>query len=210
MKKALKIFALAFMTCSLLSSCGKKTTDPGSNGGSEFDDFPNSVGYQWIYEVHDSLMGVTDTVTVAIIDTITLVDIILAAVWVFTWNGSVDTQYVSVVNDTVSVYPTRDTSFLVAMYIYPVEVGASWTYRHRLGNATSIVDGSGAFSVDSVVYKNSLRIETEIRGIVFDDFSTCSVWLASGTGMIWMNLYEEFNYSLFAIQRWELIGFVSP
>jgi len=210
MKKVLIISALVFMTYALLSSCGKKTTDSVSNDGSEFDDFPNNVGCQWIYEVYDNLMGVTDTVTVAIIDTITLADIIPAAVWEFTWNGSIDTQYVSVVNDTVSVYPTRDISFLTAMYIYPLEVGTSWTYRHRLGNATSIVDGSGAFFVNSVVYRNSFRVETEIRGIVFDDFSTCSVWLASETGMIWMNLYEEFNYSLFTIQRWELIAFVSP
>jgi hypothetical protein len=210
MKKALIISTLAFMTWALLSSCCKKTTDPANIDGSEFDDFPNSVGCQWVYEVYDSLMDVTDTVTVAIIDTTTLADIIPAAVWVFTWNGSIDTQYVSVVNDTVSIYPTRDTSFLDAMYIYPLEVGASWTYRHRLGNATSIVDGSGVFSVDSVIYRNSFRIETDIRGIVFDDFSTCSVWLASKTGMIWMNLYEEFNYSLHAIQRWELIDFVSP
>ena len=210
MKKILVISILAFMTCALLSSCGKKTTDPAGNDGSEIDDLPNSVGCRWVYEVYDSLMDVTDTVTVAITDTITLADIIPATVWVSTWNGSIDTQYVSLVNDTVSVYPTKDTSFLDAMYIYPLEVGANWTYRHRLGNATCIVDGSGVFSVQSVVYRHSFRIETEIRGIVFDDFSTCSVWLAPRTGMIWINLYEEFNYSLLAIQRWELINFVSP
>lgn len=208
MKRTLMIFALVFTTCALLSSCGKKATESTSTEGSEV--FPNSVGFQWTYEVYDDLLEATDTITVTITDTLTLTNARYAAVWVYAWADTVDTQYVAVVDDTVSIYPTRDTSFLAATYIFPLEVGTSWTYRHRLGNATSTVVETGAFSVHSGTYQDCFRIDTEIRGIAFDDFSSCSIWLAPKTGVLWIHLYEEFNYSLLAAQTWELIDLVSP
>jgi hypothetical protein len=186
------------------------STNSAGGGRDVSGDFPNKIGCQWIYKVTDTLSETIDTVTVSVIDTTTLAEHLPASVWVLSGKDMIDTQYVRVVSDTVTIYPTRDISLLAAMYIYPLEVGESWTYNHRLGNATTIVDGSGVFVVDSVAFRNSFRVVTVVRGIVFDDISTYTVWLAPGTGMIWMNQFEEFNYSLLAIQRWELIAFTSP
>lgn len=202
MKNNFAISVLVFLLFASLLSCGKKTTEPTDEFGVE--DFPTSIGFQWTYEVHDSLTGVTDTVTVAITDTLTLAGVKPATIWVYTYIDAVDTQYVAVVSDTVAIYASWDTSVRTGMYIFPLEVGKHWSFGRGSQSFTSNVVEKDSNSVPAGTFPNAFHVETEY--VVLNGFARDSTWLAPNVGTVRMHRigslwFEQTN------QTWELLSY---
>ena len=215
MKNNFAISVLVFLLFASLLSCGKKTTEPTDEFGVE--DFPNSVGFQWTYEVHDSLTGVTDTVTVAITDTLTLAGVKPATIWVYTYSDSVDTHYVVVWGDTVLIYPGQDTTYMSAKYIFPLEIDKSWRYRwadhfrhgYFKGVATTTVVGEGLVSIPAGSFQNAFSLNTRIEGdVVFYDDGLCFLLYVLEVGVVCMHRIIGPDIDTASVwETWELISY---
>jgi hypothetical protein len=124
--------------------CSKRPTEPEPKRPPYF---PNTVGSQWVYEVHrarveqDTLWQYRDTVTVTITDTARMYDTGMAAsVWEYApkyW-GVTEGLYFTTMYGTVGVSPFDSAYELVNLYLatdsdipylrfqLPLEVGGTW------------------------------------------------------------------------------------
>lgn len=215
MRSRLTTLGFTFLLFSLLSSCGKKATEPIEKSRTE--DFPNSVGFLWIYEVYDSLAGATDTVTVEITDTLTLAGVKPATIWVYTYSDAVDTHYVVVWGDTVLIYPGQDTTYMSAKYIFPLEIDKSWRYRwadnfrhgYFKGVATTTVVGEGLVSTPAGSFQNAFSLNTRIEGdVVFYDDGLCFLVYVLEVGVVCMHRIIGPDIDTASVwETWDLISY---
>jgi len=120
------ILYFATVTSLLSLSCTKNNVHPSDS--SLTDSFPNKVGDQWVYKVTDSLKNITDTVTVTI--TGTLSDPISGrtfTVWQYQWPDKTDTQYVSIIADTIRFYYQLNNPVIANVYIFPLIVNNTYS-----------------------------------------------------------------------------------
>ena len=203
----------------LVSSCDRTSTDSSYTATTVdlldqklngVDYFPNTVGTRWDYQVYNFFTEEWEPVAVEIIgyDTLEGIDtIIQATVWESTWDYKVDTQYVVNFDNTVLVFPTIMGYAPVAMYKFPLEDGATWTYQHAYGMATTTVYALDTCSSCTRMYNNCFDYYTHVEGVPFDD--ECTYWghLAPNVGMVRGYRAEEFNYSIINYDLWELLKY---
>lgn len=191
------------------------STEPAEKSRTE--DFPNSVGFQWTYEVRDSFVQMTDTVTVSITGTLILPGTKKASIWVTTSRERVDTHYVVVLGDTVLIYPGQDTTYMSAKYIFPLEIDKSWRYRwadhfrhgYFKGVATTTVVGEGLVSTPAGSFQNAFSLNTRIEGdVVFYDDGLCFLVYVLEVGVVCMHRIIGSDIDTASVwETWELISY---
>ena len=203
-KRGLRLgVALSVAAGALWFSCGRESVGPS---GAEIADFPNYVGSYWKYVRYDSLSWPDtvriDTVLVSIVDTTVLSNDETASVWVYEFEDRPDTQYVSIVNDTVRVYRNAEPSYLDYIYIFPLEVGKSW--GTTVWDSSRVVDEE-EITVPFGTFQKSFRVDRLATGTV-DYYLSTSAWIVNKVGMVQLN---RFIYGIgpLAHDRWELLNY---
>ena len=202
------ITCLAFVFSAL--SCDKDTAT-ANKPASEY--FPNSVGNNWEYDVYDSSSARMHsdfpreyTVKVSIIGNKTLLDNSKASIWLYQYPWGTDTNYVSVVSDTVKIYdPFRIKDlhgllFPLRIYILPFAAEKRW-------------DGK-------LLLIDSFHIYTEHQvSLLHQSFTDCfrmyhyylapnienidNYWFKPNIGMLKI-YYSDYNNAPYDIYLWQL------
>jgi hypothetical protein len=89
--------------------------------------FPMGIGSRWIYAVRDSVANRSDTIRVRIIGTTDFPGERRASMWLYRSRSSVDTQFVVRAGDTISFYRSRSPESVVAVFVFPMLPGRSWS-----------------------------------------------------------------------------------
>lgn len=188
--------------------------------------FPNTVGDSWIYKVINYQKNTVDTVKVSILgkvknnfgrDTFTL--------WQYQWPDKIDSQFVSVINDTVRFYDYQYYNSphynqgLLNVYIFPLTANDSLNFNtnntfFRLREVTMFTsfDISVPQNDSVMIQKSAFHVQKkflmDVWGqppayfIIDDDF-------VPGIGMV----KEEQQYLLGAgstkVETWILLHFTS-
>ena len=210
MNRLILVVSCALVVALAILSCDRTSTDSVDatlvtekfNG---VNYFPNDVGTEWIYEVHDVITGTYDTVTVLIVaeDVWQSLDV---TVWEYWWRNRVDTQYVATQLNTLSFY-NKGSTLPVAKYVIPLVDGAMWAYQHCYGMATTVVDFVDTCPPQAGDYKHCFEYYTHVVNYAFDDNSYYSGWLAPNVGLVFGWRSEEFNYSIISKDIWVLIEY---
>jgi len=117
------------------SGCSKNNNSDNQNAT---DIFPNKVGDTWLYLVNDTTVNranpdspaVQYYLTVSVIDSIQLPGDIRANVWVYSFPGGTDTNYVFQKGDTIRFIDINQTVYSLdsRQYIIPLSLHESWQY----------------------------------------------------------------------------------
>ena len=217
MKKLCALLFCCLMVGLAVSSCDRTTTDSSYTTTTTdlvtekfkgIDYFPNKVGNQWTYRVYNWAAQQWETATVTVIghDIIELETPQVVAVWEAVWDYKTETLYVAQRGDSVLIYPAGSI-YPVAKYIFPLEDGATWTYRHAYGQATTTIYALDTCSSCTEMYNYCFRYYTRVEGIVFEDESIYWGYLAPQVGMVRGSRAEEFNYSMINYDNWELLDY---
>jgi len=214
----MKKLCLLLLCCLILglaiSSCDRTSTDSSNTAittdlttaklkGADY--FPNKVGNQWTYRVFNYVTENWDTAVVNIIgyDTLEGIDTVVeATVWEAVWDYKTDSQYVVEYDNTVMVFETISSVYPVAKYIFPLEEGAAWAYRHAYGEAITTISTPESCTE---MYDYCFYYHTTVEGVPFDDHSVYWGLLAPHVGMVRGYRSEEFNYSIINYDNWELL-----
>ena len=120
--------ALLFILVLLTAAACKKPKPTVTAVSMSMGDFPNKIGDQWIYLIHDSLTNVNDTATVTIISAGNF-NGSACSLWQELYsNGTGDTMAVVTSVDTINYYnyntpPYIELDFAV---LFPITASANW------------------------------------------------------------------------------------
>jgi hypothetical protein len=183
----------------LLSACENSTENnpPEANTGS----FPNKVGDQWVYAVHDSLNGSVDTLTVNIIGTTTGNGKNLT-IWARKSHTYNDTLYVYLDNNTVYYYNDPYPDVVDHKFVFPLEVGKSWTNPDQAYDS-SIVKKIEPVSVPADEFLNAYRIERNWGG--FNVYGYSITWFVENVGIV--KFYKKVQGFDNIRETWELLSY---
>lgn len=136
MKSSFYLLTLLIAFVFSVLACHKDTISSNTSA-SEY--FPNSVGDYWEYTVFDSSLVREHlefpneyNVKVSIIGKKVLLDSTQASMWLYQYPWGNDTNYVTMVSDTIKVYDTfriesiHGLSFPLMIYILPFSAGKRW------------------------------------------------------------------------------------
>jgi len=174
------------------------------------DQFPNTVGTEWVYELAESKLGTTlvDTITVTIIDTISISNRDSATVWEFVGDDYSDTMYVAVSGSDIFV--TFDTlgvvPFLGWRYEFPMTVGSHWGFDFIVpvpivNDKVAVVTPAGRFPT-SFHYMAGAGGQLYISWVLND-------WLVPGIGVVKRTFLKTYDGPP-TIQEWTLLSFAAP
>ena len=197
--KYLKTIALIISVLSF--SCSEKIIEPDDNVGLE--NFPNQIGTYWLYAVTDSsdVNNVNvDTLEVTIVNSIEINSGENATVWVYEHCGSVDTQYVSIKNDTILFYYQSVTPFITKSFIFPFEVGNGWGNS----NDTTTVIEQTSITTPAGEFANSYKITRQVIG--FNYSLSSDTWFVNKIGIVAIEKHG-INLGLFTDSRRELLDY---
>ncbi|UCE23667.1 MAG: hypothetical protein JSU74_10245 [Candidatus Zixiibacteriota bacterium] len=210
MKRLILVVSCALIVALAILSCDRTSTDSVDATlvtekfkGANY--FPNNVGTEWIYQVHDVLTGTYDTVTVLIVaeDVWQSLDV---TVWEYWWRDRVDTQFVAADEDAISFY-YKEFSLPVAKYNLPLVHGDSWVYPHCFGLATASVFYVDTCPAQAGDFERCFEYYTHVEGVAWDDDSYYNGWLAPNVGLVYGSRSEEFNYSMISKDIWVLLEY---
>jgi len=151
------------------------------------NDFPNTIGNYWVYKVTNYQDNFIDTVQVKIIgrilnpngtDSLTL--------WQYTWPNKIDTEYVSIIMDTVKFFHQTTNRTLANIFIFPFVINEDYSnnqpspadlYKYEvISNNDNLVSFNGilqkisTFQIQKMFYVDSWSPVRQFQVIV-DDFS---------------------------------------
>jgi len=194
----LKIFIALFIPL-LLSACENSTDNnpPEANAAS----FPNKVGDQWIYAVHDSLTGSVDTLTVSIVGTTTGNGKDLT-IWTRKSNTYNDTIYINVDKSTVNYYEDSYPNVVDHKIVFPLVVGKTWTNPDQVTDS-SIVKNKEAVSVPADNFSDAFRIERNWGG--FNVYGYSITWFVENVGIV--KMYRRIQGFDNIRETWELLSY---
>jgi hypothetical protein len=183
----------------LLSACENSTENkpPEAYTGS----FPNKVGDQWVYAVHDSLSGTVDTLTVSVIGTTTGNGKDLN-IWVRKSHTYNDTLYVYLDNSTVYYYNDPYPNVVDHKIVFPLEVGKTWTNPDQVSDS-SIVKSTEPVSVPADDFLNAFRIERNWGG--FNVYGYSITWFVENVGIV--KFYRRIQGFDNIKETWELLSY---
>ncbi len=191
------------------------------------DLFPNGIGTYWKYEAYDSVRQTYDTVTVSIVDTMTLFEMShFSAVWTFSprnqWLGiDFDTLYVTEIlnsqsgkiRDTVRVYWWREgfEPWLRSIYIVPFGIGAYWTAVDvGLMFDSTYVQDTASTSVPAGNFAGTYQV-VKIYSCGDECGATYTYWFKHGIGIVKSSRVEwdifDFPEAPQLNTVWELINY---
>jgi hypothetical protein len=173
-----------------MASCRDSSiVDPGVPSS----DVPNSVGSFWSYAIYHSFGDYYDTLTISNIGRHTLPngEVATVATWSYSSDpGTVDTQYVCTVNDTLNCYMLRSTDRIFERYLFPLRVGSYWLGQSA--NDTSSVAGIDSVDVPAGSFIECYRIERGWPGR--NEHPWLTRWVAPSIGVVqWHEVKYEFG-----------------
>ncbi len=193
-----KIFVVLFISL-LLSACknSTETNPPEVNTAS----FPNKVGDEWVYSVHDSLSGSVDTLTVSIVGTTTSNGKDLT-IWVRTSHTYNDTIYVNVDKSTVNFYQDAYPNVVDHKIVFPLEVGKTWTNPDQVSDS-SIVKNKESIAVPADNFSDAFRIERNWGG--FNVYGYSVTWFVENVGIV--KMYRRIQGFDNIKETWDLMSY---
>jgi hypothetical protein len=153
-------------------------------------DFPNRSGFTWTYATYDSIQQREDTLKVTVLHEITLPDGLPATAWEFASASSIDTQYVSIVGDTVRVMTEPGNIWGSTKYVFPLQVGSAWSGDG--GIDSSRVVAMGTVTVPAGSFTEAYRIEQ--WGGALNDYWFIDSWFVPHVGLVFQYRWE-FGFS---------------
>jgi hypothetical protein len=166
-------------------------------------EYPNRVGTEWIYLVHDNLLVQPDTLFLRISGTAILPDGRLVTLRELVYRNRTDTEYVYAANDTVQTDFFTHPSFYQSMtYLFPLKIGRAWGSEH-LDSQNRVVQNYG-ITVPMGEFGNGFRIEKFWHQ--FNDWYRITTWFVPGIGIV-KRTRNDYAYH---IVSWELISFHAP
>jgi len=164
-----------------MSSCKSSTENnpPPVNTNT----FPNKVGDEWIYAIHDSLTNNVDTMIVKIVGT-TVGNGKEFTIWARRSNMYNDTLYVIVDNNTVYYYTDPYPNVVDHKIEFPLEVGKYWINHDQISDS-SVVKSLEPVTVPADNYPESYRIERNWGG--FNVYGYSITWFVDNVGIVKMN-----------------------
>lgn len=189
------LFIILFLI-TIVTSCDKE--DPNEEPTEPLiADFPNEIGYKWIYFRYDSSTYESDTIVVEIVGQTKRLNEQPVSIWQYNYNTYIETVYVCFANDTVFYYNDLNTDWPFKIYIFPLLVENSW------GNSmdTSIIVSRDQVSVAAGTFQYGYNIKRSI--IEFNYFLSENIWYVPKVGEVKISRKEY----LFDNVTWELISF---
>jgi hypothetical protein len=180
---------LVFCTMILLFviACRKNAVSSANQNGS--DTFPDKIGDSWTYLVNDTtytlqtpLVITQYTMTVSVIDSITLPGGIKAHVWVYNYQNVSDTNFVFHNGDTVFFASNKRYDMeIVRKYVIPIRLNNSWQYS--VGSVHNVrVDSQANIVVVSQEYENAFHLYGYPGRP--DEIITIDEWYANNVGIV--------------------------
>ncbi len=189
----------------LLASCLCSVPYPGSLAETRkmmAGQFPTGVGSRWVYVVHDSSAGRTDTLHVRIVGTTEFPGGRRARVWQYRTGSTIDTQYTVRTGDTLAFYAAKSPESVTAVFIFPLIPGES---RTVVPPGTMTVKRIVTASVPAGKFYHAL--EVRVRPAVQNSAGGTTYTLAPGMGIV--RLHRAFLNTLTDRQEavlWELLS----
>lgn len=182
---------------SLLFALGCRKNSHNNNNQSSASIFPNEVGDNWTYIVNDTSYSdyqpnpiiAQYNMTVSIIDSVTLAGGIKANVWVYSYSGKTDTNYIFLSGDTIN-FASNKRSYLeiVRRYIIPFRLHNSWKYNMNSNNDIT-VDSQANIIVGKNQFDNSFHISGHPD--MPDEIIYIDEWLKDNVGVV--RRYVDFS-----------------
>ena len=166
--------------------------------------FPNEIGWQWIYEINRwSFSGEYDTLTVTIVDTTTIHGNLHATIWEYVATHWIDTEYVVVTGNMVTPYPDTDAAYFYPLdYEFPLAVGRSWGMN--TSDPLQDLEEKGPVSVPAGTFNIGFRYRHSRQGLNY--FWFMDNWLVPGVGLV-SRIEREYNLGPSKTVTWELLTY---
>ena len=199
-KSALYKFLLVLFIPLLIASCESSTDNNPSPESTAV--FPNEVGDEWIYAVHDSVANSTDTLRVNIIGTIRGSGKIYK-IWVRKSQTVSDTFYVTAENNNVYFYDASAPNVIDQTIEFPLVVGNYWLNPDKQFDST-IVRTRESVTVPTDTYPDAFRLER--RWGSFNVYGNSTTWFVNNVGIVkfYQRIYGFDNVK----ETWELLSYV--
>jgi len=166
--------------------------------------FPNSIGTEWQYELIDTLFDLVDTVSVTVIDKIEMAHYDSVMVWAYEGREYDDTMFVATSGrsvtmffDTLAVMP-----FISWQYDFPMAVGRHWGIETFA--AIPIVDDK--VPIRTIGYQVRSSFHYRDGGGFLNDYWTVEDWLVPGLGVARRN-FTLWGFWPSASQQWTLLNY---
>jgi hypothetical protein len=145
------------------------------------EQFPITIGSEWVYETHYSHWDVCDTIHVKIAGTTNVPDGRDALIWEYRCENLVDTQYVIVAENRLEVYPNR---FFICTnelyYEFPLAVGRNWGVETF--DPLPDVIGRGRITVPAGTFESGFH--HVYGGGGYNYYWLADDWLVPGVGFV--------------------------
>ena len=157
-------------------SCKRSST---SAGEPVVPDFPNNAGNYWVYSFYDSLANKSDILTITIVGQTPDKS---ASIWQFKYSDRIDTQYVTISQDTVIFAPAVNSpwSSYNTKIPFPLLIGNKW--RGNYLNDSSYVAEINSISVPAGSFSNAYKIVEGWGG--FNDYGSIISWFVPKVGIV--------------------------
>ncbi|MEA3296360.1 MAG: hypothetical protein U9R56_00665 [candidate division Zixibacteria bacterium] len=182
MNRVIVILTVLLLAIVVLVSCDDDSL-PTIKSTEKRVDFPNKIGFRWTYAYYDSIAGSPDTVEVTIIGNETLENGEMAKIWRYEFRTKTKIRHVSIVGDTVKIYWNLLPDLLT--FLYPLEVGSSWTSSTVASDTTTVLDGVGV-SIPAGSFTDGYLITREWFGL--EEYENSRIYIVNGVGLVLMHL----------------------
>ena len=176
----------------LVTGDGKASNPPDDGGHIDSTSFPRAIGMYWSYGVYDGLTDETDTVEVAVTDTISGINLGLTTIWRQLRNGSAETSLWEDRGDSIIIYDGGLIGMPVEKFLLPFELNATWS-----GPADRDTSEVVAMNSTVTVPAGQIDIVTQVDRRWNGDFEGggdfSSTWIADNIGIVMR--YRHAQYS---------------
>lgn len=225
------LFGLAILLTLTLATCGERRfansdEDEPAEAPELVVPFPNQVGTYWVYEVVDSVHKMTDTITISIVDTVTMPGVEgVASVWTCQptphYVGAPPSIYYVIADpetgtgsqiDTVRTYFWSEVvqPWLISIFPLPLDPGDNWISDLRYMYDSTYVEELIDVSVPAGEFSDVFRL-TQVYSCGDECGATYTYWWQVGHGMIKSHLQEWDHYDFPSepnvVATWVLIDY---
>lgn len=208
MKKLIYIFLVGIIFSTILSC--KKTNDLTFGEGEYAYTFPNSVGTFWKYKVYDSFERRLDTVTISVVAHDKFDDGTVVNIWAYKYKYKLaDTNYVSIINNEVRIYPYGSLSlnnrFYIKHYILPIALDKIWP-NLNIADTSKVIQKQN-ISVIAGNFIDALCIQRNFKTFPGFNNTVETEWFIPEIGIILRDYRNTQSGSLPQIEHWELLNY---
>ena len=166
------------------------------------EDFPSTIGSQWVYSIYDSLGNSKDTAVVTIIGRFNYPSYRYVSKIQIKYRDHTDTTAVGYAHDTVI---SGWGNYM--WYIFPLVVGNSWGYDYKLERDTTTVIAKTSAIVLAGYFRNVYLVREKYFQVGPVAYHTSTAWFVPRVGIIKLSKsnYGGSNYD--KVFSWELISY---